>query len=195
MNAQSKVRHSAVVAGMAAVLALGACAKSDKPAPAASEEAKTAEAAVDTTAAYATVGDVPASDPAELAAFRKATKDLYTLKEHAFAEGKVDPIVKRFYAKNAVSVGPEGKPIVGRAAFDADYQHTVPRYNVRVVPYQTFVKGDAGWDWATFYVTPKDPKSGEKPFSFAILFLWAKVDGRWVCGGDMYVIGSFETAK
>lgn len=187
MKKMLKIRHPAVMTGLAAVLAIGGCARSDA--------ANAADAAPETTTAYTTVGDIPASDPAELTAFRKATKDLYTLKEQAFAEGKADPIVKRFYAKNALSVGVEGKPVEGRAAFDANYQQTVARYNVRVVPYNTYVKGDAGWDWATFYVTPKDPKSGEKPFSFAILFLWTKVDGRWVCAGDMYVMGSFEAAK
>jgi hypothetical protein len=46
------------------------------------------------------------------------------------------------------------------------------------------VNGDAGWDWANFYVTPDDPK--EKPFSFKILFLWERIDGEWWCKGDFY---------
>jgi hypothetical protein len=55
------------------------------------------------------------------------------------------------------------------------------------------VNGNAGWDWADFRVTPSDPKS--PPFTFAILFLWAKVDGQWMCKGDFFVNGSFRTGK
>ena len=38
---------------------------------------------------------------------------------------------------------------------------------------------------------PADPKA--KPFTFAILFLWAKVDGQWICKGDFFMTGSFRT--
>jgi len=61
--------------------------------------------------------------------------------------------------------------------------------NVKVRSIHTWVSGNAGWDWANFYVTPKDPK--DKPFSFAILFLWAREHGHWICKGDAYVKGAF----
>jgi hypothetical protein len=57
----------------------------------------------------------------------------------------------------------------------------------------TYVNGDAGWDWADFQVFPTDPKN--KPFTFAILFLWTKAHGAWVCKGDFFVNGSFRSGK
>jgi hypothetical protein len=40
----------------------------------------------------------------------------------------------------------------------------------------------AGWDSADFNVMPADGKT--EPFTFAILFLWTKIDGVWMCKGD-----------
>jgi hypothetical protein len=57
----------------------------------------------------------------------------------------------------------------------------------------TFVKGDAGWDWADFHVYPTDGKTA--PFTFAILFLWAHIDGQWMCKGDFFVTGSLKDGK
>ena len=44
---------------------------------------------------------------------------------------------------------------------------------------------------ADFHVTPGQ---GE-PFTFAILFLWSKVNGDWICKGDFFVNGSFREGK
>jgi hypothetical protein len=57
----------------------------------------------------------------------------------------------------------------------------------------TFVKGNAGWDWANFYHTPKPEKAKDYPPSpIRILFLWSKEDGKWVCKGEMFVNGKFN---
>ncbi|MET3473200.1 ketosteroid isomerase-like protein [Novosphingobium sp. 1529] len=186
MTISPKVGLSLLAAGLSAIVVPAAHARPAKAPP---------TAATETTTSFATMGDIPAPSKAELEAFRKATQALYTLKEQAFAQGAADPIVKRFYANNALSVTPEGKVEQGRAAFTETYNKIVPQYNVKVVPYNTYVNGSAGWDWATFYVTPKDSSSSEKPFSFAILFLWTKVSGRWVCAGDIYVLGSFQATQ
>lgn len=150
------------------------------------------EAAAEPVDLSGTMGNIPASDPAELAEFKAATSALYDMKVKAFADGKADPIINRFYAENAISAGPEGKPYEGRDAFMESYSKIVPLYNVEVEPVRTFVSGDAGWEWANFHVTPKDPATGE-PFTFLILFLWTKVDGQWVSAGDFYNIGGFPT--
>lgn len=142
-------------------------------------------------AAEPVVGAIPAPDAAELAAFKAETRKLYDMKEKAFAEGKIDPIVNRFYAENAMSVGPDGKPYAGRAAFAESYAKVVPPFKVKVEPVHSYVNGNTGWEWANFRVSPKDPNSTEKPFTFAILFLWAKVGGQWVSAGDSYVVGEF----
>ena len=140
---------------------------------------------------HAVIGDIPLPDARELAAFKAATRKLYDLKVKAFAENQVAPIVERFYARNAVSMGPEGKPEVGREEFTKSYSEVVPPHFVKVVPVYSWVSGNAGWEWANFHVSPKDPASGEKPFTFGILFLWARVKSQWVSAGDMYVNGGF----
>lgn len=139
-------------------------------------------------------GAIPAPSATELSAFKAATRKLYDMKEKAFAEGKPDPIVNRFYAANAVSVGPEGKPYEGRAAYMANYKKVVSSYKVKVEPMHSYVNGNAGWEWANFRVAPKDPASTEKPFNFVILFLWTKVKGQWISAGDAYVVGEFPNS-
>ncbi|HKR87605.1 MAG TPA: nuclear transport factor 2 family protein [Phenylobacterium sp.] len=135
------------------------------------------------------IGDLPAASPANAAEFRRQADALYRMKEKAFADTDAETIINRFYAKDAVSFGPEGKPIMGRDQFREDYERVVKIANVRVEPIRSHVGADAAWEWANFYVTPKDP--AQKPYSFVILFVWAKKDGRWVCGGDAYTPGQF----
>lgn len=134
---------------------------------------------------------VPAPKASELSAFKAATRALYDLKEKAFAAGDPDPIVSRFYASNATSFGPDGKPYSGEAQFLESYKKVVALYSVKVEPVESYVNGDAGWEWANFRVTPKDPNSAEKPFTFVILFLWTRVNGQWVSAGDAYTVGEF----
>jgi hypothetical protein len=132
-------------------------------------------------------------DSPELSAFKKAIRAKYDMKERAFAAGDAKTIVTKFYAEDAQSVG-EGYGIFhGRKDFWPLYTQAVKELNVKVTSMHTVVSGTAGWDWADFDVIPKDPK--EKPFTLAILFLWQKINGNWVCKGDFYVHGSFKTGK
>lgn len=129
----------------------------------------------------------------ELSAFRKAIRARYDLKERAFAAHDAEAIVTQFYSQDVISVG-EGEGIyIGRDQIRPLYQDVVRNNNVKVESVYTFVDGNAGWDWADFHVFPTDGKSA--PFTFAILFLWAKVDGQWLCKGDFFVTGSFRTGK
>jgi len=134
-----------------------------------------------------------AADPGELAAFKQAIRAQYDLKEKAFADGDPNPIVEQFYSEDVFSVDNEGNTHRGRAELRPLYEEVTKSSNVRIESVNTRVSGDMGWDWANFYVTPKDP--AEKPFSFKILFLWEKVGGRWWCAGDMYVLGQFDVTK
>jgi ketosteroid isomerase-like protein len=126
---------------------------------------------------------------AEMRAFKAAIRKLYDRKERDFAEGRDDHILNRFYSDDAVSFG-EGEGIsVGRADFRKVYDEVTRQSTVKVRSVYTYVAGNAGWDWANFFVTPRDPK--DKPFSFAIVFLWAREHGRWICKGDAYAKGAF----
>jgi ketosteroid isomerase-like protein len=130
-------------------------------------------------------------DSPQLRAFKKAIRAKYELKEQAFAAHDAETIVTKFYTADVISVG-EGEGIyIGRDQIRPLYQEVVKDNKVKVDSVYTFVSGDAGWDWADFHVMPE---KGE-PFTFAILFLWAKVDGEWMCKGDFFVNGSLRTGK
>jgi ketosteroid isomerase-like protein len=156
--------------------------------------------------ALATAGPgqgVPASEAAaksaaspastELAAFKKAIRVRYAIKEKAFAEHDAETIVTQFYTADVLSVGDGEGIFVGRDQIRPLYQAVVKDNQVNIDSVYTFVNGNAGWDWADFNVTPTDGKT--KPFTFAILFLWAKIDGVWRCKGDFFVRGSFRSGK
>jgi uncharacterized protein (TIGR02246 family) len=128
-------------------------------------------------------------DPA-LAAFKQAIRAKYDLKEKAFAAHDAETIVTKFYTDDVVSVGEGEGVFIGRDAIRPLYQEVVKNNKVKVESVRTFVKCDAGWDWADFHVYPTDGKT--EPFTFAILFLWTKVNGEWMCKGDSFVKGSFK---
>ena len=121
----------------------------------------------------------------------KAIRAKYALKEKSFAAHDAETIVTQFYIADVISVG-EGEGIfVGRDQIRPLYQQVVKDNKVSIDSVHTFVSGNAGWDWADFHVMPD---KGE-PFTFAILFLWTKVDGEWMCKGDFFVNGSLRSGK
>ena len=142
------------------------------------------------TAEPAVAPSPPAADSPELAAFKKAIRAKYDMKEKAFAAHDAATIVTKFYAEDARSVGEGYGVFKGRAQLWPLYEQAVKELTVKVTSRYTVVKGDAGWDWADFYVTPVDP--AQKPFNLAILFLWMRDHGEWMCKGDFYVHGNFE---
>lgn len=147
----------------------------------------------DTSLAQTAHSQIDEPDTKELRAFKTAIRKLYDLKERDFAQGRDDHILGRFYSKDAVSFG-EGEGISeGQDAFRKIYDLVTRQSDVKVRSVHTFVSGTAGWDWANFYVTPRD--TTQKPFSFAILFVWAKENGRWICKGDAYVNGAFPVPE
>lgn len=161
----------AVAAGMTGI---AGCAKAPPPAAAIEAPAKPDAAA-------------------ELEAFKAAIRAQYDLKEKAFAEHDAETILNRFYAADAISVG-EGEGIfIGREQLRPMYLEVVKAATVKIESKHTYVKGDAGWDWVDFHVAIADGKT--PPFTFAMLFLWAREDGQWVSKGDMFVNGSFASGK
>lgn len=161
------------VAAAAAASSSGSTAAASSAAPPMSAAAAHAAAAPDSPA---------------LRAFKRAIRAQYDLKEKAFAAHDAETIVTKFYSPDVISVG-EGEGIfVGRDAIRPLYQEVVKDSRVKIDSVYTFVDGNAGWDWADFHVMP----AKDKPFTFAILFLWAKVDGQWICKGDFFIKGSFR---
>jgi len=123
----------------------------------------------------------------ELAAFKKAIRAQYDLKEKAFADDDADLVVDQFYSEDVYSVDNEGNAHSGREALRAIYHEVVPPHTVKVESIRSHVDGNSGWDWTNFYVTPDDPEG--EAFSFVILFLWEQRDGKWWSVGDIYVLG------
>ena len=136
------------------------------------------------------VSSYASSPVGELEAFQSQTRAMYDLKEAAFAANDPDPILTEFYAADVISTGPDGVTHVGRDELRPVYEAVIGN-EVQIESYRSFVKGDAGWDWVNFNVTPP-AESEEAPFSFKMLFLWEKVDGKWWSHGEMYVPGKFE---
>ena len=131
------------------------------------------------------LGMLPEPAPDALAKFKREIGELYALKERAFAAGDPEPIVTRFYAEDATTVGPNGRIVQGRDAFRAMYTDMVKNKTVEIVSWRTFVCGDAGWDWTRFHVRPNDPTKTAS--TFIILFIWARDADRWTCAGDMFL--------
>jgi uncharacterized protein (TIGR02246 family) len=124
--------------------------------------------------------------------FSHAIRQLYDLKEHAWAAGDAEAIVTKFYSADAISAG-EGDPatMVGRTAFLKAYRQYVKDVpTVKIESVKSYVNGNAGWDWANFYSYPKpDKKSLYPPSPIRIVFLFAKENGQWICKGDIFVNG------
>lgn len=138
---------------------------------------------------------VPAKESAELAAFKKAIRSQYDLKERAWAAGDHEGLVKGFYARNAFTAA-EGAPeefAVGTSEFLAMYKtYLADTTKVRIESIYTKVNGNMGWDWTNFYAEVKPAKVKDYPPSpVRILFLWEKIDGKWMCTGDVVLLGKF----
>lgn len=141
----------------------------------------------DTTALVETVAMSP---EAELAAFKEAIRAQYDMKEQAFRDNDPEPILTQFYTQNAISTDNEGKTKVGREALRPVYEEVIGSL-VKIESYNTFVNGDAGWDWVNFHVS-FPPGVEVEPFTFKMLFLWERIDGKWWSHGEMYVMGEFD---
>jgi uncharacterized protein (TIGR02246 family) len=176
-----------------AALAVAFLGGGDRVVPAAAAEPSSL---VSATVAGATLA--PAGANADLTAFKKAIRQLYDLKERAWAAGDAETIVTRFYAPDAISIG-EGDPgtMVGREQFRETYRKYVKDVtSVRIESVRTVVNGNAGWDWTNFYATVRPEKAKEYPPPLVrVLFLWSREGGRWVCKGDVFVNGGFKEPR
>ena len=104
--------------------------------------------------------------------FQTQIREKYDMKEAAFAANDPEPILTRFYHPDVISTGPDGTTHLGREGLRPVYNEVIDG-DVRIESYRSFVAGDAGWDWVNFHVVPS-PASNQAPFSFKMLFLWAR---------------------
>lgn len=135
--------------------------------------------------------ELPEPDPAqELAEFKTAIRAKYDMKEQAFRNNNPEPIVSGFYSERVISTDNNGVTHLGRDGIRPIYEEVIGS-TVRIESYNTFVNGNAGWDWVNFHVS-LPPGANVDPFSFKMLFLWEKIDGEWWSHGEMYVPGKFD---
>ena len=127
---------------------------------------------------------------AELAAFKTAIRAKYDLKEQAFRDNDPEPIINGFYSDRVISTDNEGGTHIGRDGIRPVYEEVIGSL-VRIESFDTFVNGDAGWDWVNFHVS-FPPAAEMEPFTFKMLFLWENIDGEWWSHGEMYVPGEFD---
>jgi len=148
-------------------------------------------------ALYFGSAQLQASDTATLEAFKSAIAKKYKEKENAFAQADYETVVTKFYSDDVVAAAPGeggGGPSVqiGREQLRQLYKGLMEKNGpakVTISSTNTFVSGDAGWDWTTFSVTAK----GQPQMDLLVLFLWAKVNGEWICKGDFLVPGKFPS--
>ena len=126
----------------------------------------------------------------ELEEFQAQIRTKYDMKEAAFAANDPEPILTRFYHPQVISTGPDGSTHLGREELRPIYNEVIGG-DVRLESYRSFTRGDAGWDWVNFHVTPP-AEANQEPFTFKMLFLWAREAGEWWSHGEMYVVGKFE---
>lgn len=136
-------------------------------------------------------------DAAALVEFKKAIRAQYDLKEKAWAASDAKGLVTGFYAPTAFTAS-EGEPNhfpVGTAQFLEIYKtYLADTTKVRIESVHSYVNGNMGWDWTNFYADVKPEKVKDYPPSpVRILFLWEKIDGKWMCTGDVVLLGKFDT--
>jgi hypothetical protein len=137
------------------------------------------------------------ANDAQLSEFKRAIRRQYDLKEKSWVKGDYEGLVKGFYSPSAFTAG-EAAPqefTVGTRAFIENYKTFLQDItSVRIESIHTHVNGNMGWDWTNFYADVKPEKAREYPPSpVRILFLWEKVGGKWLCTGDVVLLGRFES--
>ena len=130
------------------------------------------------------------SPEAELAAFKAAIRAKYDMKEQAFHDNDPEPIINRFYSDRVISTDYQGVTHIGRDELRPAYEEVIGAF-VEIESFDTFVNGDAGWDWVNFHVS-FPPQAEMEPFTFKMLFLWENIDGEWWSHGEMYTLGEFD---
>jgi ketosteroid isomerase-like protein len=139
------------------------------------------------------IGELPQASAAEMAEFRSQVDALYRLKVKAFTNKDAAMVVEHFYASDAVALGPDGKPTIGRGSLRKEYEQVVQIGVPKIEPIRAHVGKNAAWEWVNFRVHMNDPKA--KDFTFAMVFLFAKKDGKWISGGESYAVGEFPSPR
>lgn len=113
----------------------------------------------------------------EMAAFRVAIDAKYALHVQAFEDGDPEPILTRFFTEDALWEYAGYPRRVGRTQLRELFDAVIRADRVAVHPIRSFVRGDCGWDYADYTVTPRDPS--RTSWVFRQMFYWVRCDGDW----------------
>ncbi len=137
---------------------------------------------------------VRADETAELEEFKKAIRAKYDIMEAGWATDSPELIYDQFFAADARGLAAdEPRSYKGRAQFKEMYDDVALRGEIRIESVDTYVNGDAGWDWANMYARYHD--ESVEPFTVMFLFLWSREEGEWMSKGEIYVVGEFDSAN
>lgn len=117
-------------------------------------------------------------DELETAAFRKAIAIKYALHVEAFENCDPEPILTQFFTRDALWEYAGYPRQTGRQALRELFETVIHADTVTVRSIQSFVQGDAGWDYADYFVTPRDTRT--PPWVFRQIFCWVRLDGDWL---------------
>lgn len=133
-------------------------------------------------------------ESAELIEFKKAIRAKYDIMEAGWATDSPELIYDQFFADDARGLAAdEPRSYKGRAQFKEMYDDVALRGEIKIESVDTFVNGDAGWDWANMHARYHD--ESVEPFTVMFLFLWSREDGEWMSKGEIYVVGKFDSAN
>jgi ketosteroid isomerase-like protein len=131
----------------------------------------------------APVDSLPRPDAVELSEFTRQTRALYDRTEAAIAAGKIGSLLESFFSDDAISFGPDAKVIRGRSQLRGMYERVTSSISaIKITSVQAYVNGSLGWEWVNIENTSKD---GSK-LHVAMLYLWCRTNGLWICGGNAY---------
>lgn len=118
------------------------------------------------------------TDPSEFAAFRAAIDAKYAMHVQAFEDRDPEPILTRFFTADALWEYAGYPRRNGCAELRELFNAVIGVDRVAVRSIQSFVRGACGWDYADYFVNPRD--SSRAPWVFRQIFCWVREDGDWL---------------
>jgi len=127
---------------------------------------------------------------AELAAFKQAIRAKTISRNRRLPRTNAETIVTKFYSADVVSVGEGEGVFIGRDAirplYSGSRQEQQGQSRVHSKPSSRAMRLGLGR-------LPRVSTDGKtEPFTFAIVFLWTRVNGEWLCKGDSFGEGQLQ---
>lgn len=127
----------------------------------------------------------------EFNAFRSAIEAQHAALADAFDRGDFEVIGNGVFTEGAWLVGDgDAGTFVGSQAIGNVFADFVGKYRWTSKSVKSGVSGSVGFDFANAVMRAVE---GDDVLTFKLLFIWEKVDGKWVATGQMYVTGNYPS--